>query len=185
MSREVAIADLTAVVKELVAAQGTLVAGQERLVAESMTLRDTVMEVAGQWRPQVDADMEDLHRQLGDLRTRLDVILSSRGSEQKHDGVGGKIPRADPFARGAESEYHGPSGHRGRSPSRGRTGGAAFTTGPTPAKGASSNCFSQGGELGWNNRHYHSHHAPHTRMDFPPFFGEHPRQWRCRCEAYF
>ncbi|KQK20395.1 hypothetical protein BRADI_1g54256v3, partial [Brachypodium distachyon] len=44
MLQEAVISELMAAMKELVAGQGTLVAGQERLVAESMTLRDTVME---------------------------------------------------------------------------------------------------------------------------------------------
>ncbi|XP_024314628.1 uncharacterized protein LOC112270762 [Brachypodium distachyon] len=134
MAQEAAIANLTAAVKELVAGQGALVAGQERLVAESMSLRDTVTEVAGQWRPQVDADMEDLHRQLGNMRMRLDALLSSPWLESREEQVfqGGSAPRGDLnyLANGAN---HGPTGRRDDSTSRGRILGP-FANDSTPGK---------------------------------------------------
>jgi predicted aspartyl protease len=158
------------------------------------------------WRPQVEAAVQELREEVGDLRQQLDLVGKMKQASPATSSP--RVPLTDeerkaPLlptpptssqAAAAEGGNKLASGRLQAHEHRGRVLGMNATLGPTPVKGAyespstSLKNFDQfelgGGEFDGDQfgRQY-NHRVP--KLDFPKFDGTDPEDWKMRCEHYF
>lgn len=145
------------------------------------------------WRPGVDAAMDQLQTDLGDIRAELEKIAL-------HTSTGGKavdsstLAAADALRLGTDpsGDDHGPDGHRRAPPSRALLAEGPILPIPGPNNGTPRTPFPTipihpPPPLDVGNSSLVSNHTrmQHNHVDCPGFDGVNPTGWRIRCEAYF
>lgn len=158
------------------------------------------------WRPQVEAAVQELREEVGDLRVQLDLVDKSK--QASPTTLSPRVPSTDEERKASllptppsSSQVAAAEGGSKWANSRLQTHehrrralGMATTLGPTPVKGTYEfpstsmknfdhfefrNGECDGDQFG---RQY-NHRVP--KLDFPKFDGTDPVDWKMRCEHYF
>lgn len=175
--------------------QGSLTSridGVERVITNRFTALEDAAKVFDDWKPRVDAAMEDLRQEVGVLRKSvhrvvLDASPSTSAGILPQPVAAAAIPSAGHPVVGPDGHrvelHHRESGSHTHLPVKGTPPPSA------PYCSASQPLFSFPLEsntesmVGAERSSFSSNRLP--KMNFPSFDGENPKLWISRCEDYF
>lgn len=159
------------------------------------------------WRPQVDAAVQSLQRDMELLRNQVGAVERHQAEADKSSNTSQALEEREEIARHApllptpptasmpaSTGEIGLDGHRISTQFRGRAPGVVTTLVPPPGKGTHSlpfpprvhSNFSEfvgREESGGSEGRGYNHRLP--KLDFPQFDDSDPQNWRLRCEHYF
>ncbi|XP_024310364.1 uncharacterized protein LOC112268670 [Brachypodium distachyon] len=136
------------------------------------------------WKPRVDQAVTNLQSELGDLRSSIDKLAqaatATSGVQEPPPSLGSARISTLAGDSGATARL-GPIGHHSASIPRGLAFGE-FSPSPTPDKGTSDFPTDP---VSSEFRSAYASTGTNSRLEFPPFDGENPVNWRLKSEAYF
>lgn len=172
------------------------VADSERRTDDRFAHLESAAKAFVDWRPQIEASVEDVKLELDKLVHHWDRSVRDRAATDPGIFPIPKLVSERPPAPDPNTD--GPAGHRVDNNYRDLGGGTVLIHTHVPVKGACSFSAPPSPKLRFQHDHLNwplprhnppPHDPPHTsrlpKLQFPVFEGENPKLWLSRCEDYF